>query len=273
MKYADLHLHTEYSDGTFSPQEVVAKAKAAGLDCIAVTDHDTVQAIDLVNEEAELRGIENIPGIEITSDEDGMEFHILGYFIDYHNTDFLNLLRKIELARRERVYAIVKKLNEHKIYINAEDVFGISQKGTVSRLHIARIMLKEGYIRSASEAFQKYIGVNCPCYVGRFRQSPKDSIETILKVGGLPVLAHPHNIISDEWFLKLVNFGLRGVEAYYLEYQKWVTQKYLDLALKYNLLVTGGSDCHGEAKEFERIGSIKIPYELVERMKDEKSRK
>jgi predicted metal-dependent phosphoesterase TrpH len=133
-------------------------------------------------------------------------------------------------------------------------------------------MLKEGYINTIYEAFQKYIGNKGSCYVGRFKMKPQEVIELVLASGGIPVLAHPNDLGDDAWIPKLVDYGLKGIEAYYLEHSKAITDKYLNIAKKYNLLVTGGSDCHGFAKEQVRIGKMKIPYELVEKLKDAQSR-
>lgn len=272
MKYADLHIHTLFSDGTFTPKEVVDTAKKENLSCISVVDHDTVEAIDSVEKEAALASIENIPGIEITSDENDVEYHILGYFIDHKDKSFLQLLDKIVSARVERVYLIVKKLKKHGINIEAEDIFKLAGKGTVGRLHIARVMKREGHIYSTNEAFQKYIGNNGPCYVARFKLTPKQAIAAIINTGGIPAIAHPLDLGNDDLVPQLVEWGLKGVEVYYLEYSEATINRYLAIAEKYNLLVTGGSDCHGLAKEQVRMGKIKIPYELVEKLKDAKAK-
>jgi predicted metal-dependent phosphoesterase TrpH len=267
MKFADLHLHTLFSDGTFSPGELVAEAKAAGLSAIAVCDHDTVEGIPLCIEEGKKVGIEVIPAIELTSEYEGLEIHVLGYFLDYTR---LHLVRKLESLRKyriERVYKITGKLKAQGVDLDPAKVFAIAREGVVGRLHIARALFNEGFVSSTQEAFYKYIGDKCPSYVAGFRFTPKEALNLIKDSGGVPVLAHPYLIRNDEYIQKFINDGIMGLEVYYPEHSQSDVNYFLNLAREHNLLVTGGSDCHGKAKAEIRIGAIKLPYELVEKIK------
>ncbi len=266
-KFADLHLHTVFSDGTYSPFELISESKKAGLSAIAVVDHDTVEAIPPVIEIAKTKGIEVLSGIELSTEYEGLEIHILGYLIDYKNKDLIERLVTLKENRIERVYKIVDKLKAIGITLNPEAVFDIAKQGTVGRLHIARALLLEHKVGSVFEAFQKYIGDKCPAYVLGFKFSPAEAIRLIKDSGGIAVLAHPYTLNNDDLILKFIDYGLMGLEVYYPEHSQSTINFYLDLAKKHNLLVTGGSDCHGNAKPEVRIGSIKLPYELVERLK------
>lgn len=268
MRFADLHLHTTFSDGSYTPQEIVKEAVKRGLSAIAIVDHDTVEGIDLAIDTAKDENIEVIPGIELSTDCDGLEVHILGYFIDYKNEHLLAKLDSLRKIRIERLYKILNKLSALGINLGADSVFNIAKKAVIGRLHIAQAMLKQGIVGSISEAFQKYIGNKCPAYVCGFGFSPLEAIKLIKEIAGIPVLAHPYSLRRDELIPQFVNYGLMGLEVYYPEHTQAMINFYLGLAQKYNLLVTGGSDYHGEVKPGVNIGMINFPYELVERLKE-----
>ena len=271
MKFADLHLHTTYSDGTYTPEQLISEANSAGLSAISVVDHDTIEGIDLTIEAALKEGIEVVPGIELSAEYENIEIHILGYLIDYKNKDLLARLSVLERIRVDRIYKIVDKLKALGLNLNPETVFEIAGKGTVGRLHIARAMVKDGIVNSTFEVFHKYLGDKCPANVLGFKFSPQEAIKLIRDSGGISVLAHPYTLKNDELIPKFVEYGLMGLEVYYPEHSQGTINFYLGLCEKYNLLVTGGSDCHGIAKPEVRIGSIKLPYELVEKLKKAKA--
>jgi predicted metal-dependent phosphoesterase TrpH len=251
---------------------LVAAGRKAGLSAIAVVDHDTVEGITPVLEAAQKVDLEVLPGIELSAEYSGLEVHILGYLIDYRNTNLLKRLAILSKNRTDRIYKIVEKLKHMGINLEANTIFGIAGSGTVGRLHVARALVKEGVVRSIYEAFQKYIGEKCPAYVLGFKFSPKEAIKLILDAGGIPVLAHPYSLNNDELIYEFIGEGLKGLEVYYPEHSQGLINLYLEIAKKYNLLVTGGSDCHGAAKPDTRIGLIKIPYKLVERLKEAKAK-
>ncbi|MFY9402807.1 MAG: PHP domain-containing protein [Candidatus Omnitrophota bacterium] len=272
MKFADLHLHTDFSDGTYTPEELVKSSLNAGLSAISITDHDTVLGVSKAIEIAESYSLEVIPGVEISSEYDSKEVHILGYLIDYKADSVLAQLDTLRKNRIERIYKITEKLNSLGLSLKAEDVFDIAGKSIPGRLHVARALEKKGLVGSIYEAFNKYIGDSGPAYVLGFRFSLKEAIDFIRGNGGIPVLAHPYTLNNDVLITDFIRLGIMGLEIYYPEHSQGEVNYYLNLAKEYNLLVTGGSDCHGNAKPKVRIGSMKIPYTLVERLKETKEK-
>jgi len=267
MKYADLHVHTSESDGTFTPKQLVKESLARNLSAIAIVDHDTVGAISEAMEAAQGVDLEIIPGIELTAQYENQEIHILGYFIDCQNKALLEKLELVQLNRIQRVHKIVNNLEGEGVKLNAQTVFDISGKGTVGRMHIARALLKEGWVTTTAEAFRKYIGDKSPAYVLGFSLSPLEAINLIKGAGGVAVLAHPYILHNDELITELAGYGLQGIEVYYPEHSQSMVNFYLDLAKKLNLLVTGGSDFHGSVKPEIKLGAIKIPIELVDKLR------
>ncbi|MBM3253317.1 MAG: PHP domain-containing protein [Candidatus Omnitrophica bacterium] len=267
-KFADLHIHTTLSDSTFSPKEVIERAKEHKLSAIAITDHDCVDAIEPALQLAELYGIEIIPAVELSSEDNDLEVHILGYFIDWRDKRFAYELNEMRKRRIERMEKMIKKLKDHGVEINIESIFKLSQCGSIGRLHIAQAMLKGGYVKNIKEAFRKYIGDKAPCYVSGFRISPQEAIGTINRIGGIAVFAHPGTLKKEDLLLDLVSDGLKGIEVYHPDHSQADILHYLKIATKYKLLVTGGSDCHGFGKEHILLGSVRIPYEFVEELKD-----
>jgi len=270
MRFADLHIHTIFSDSTNTISEIISLTKREGICCISITDHDTVEGIEQTIKEAEGFDIEVIPGVELTTEFEGIEIHILGYFIDYKNKYLLEKLDEIKRIRIKRIYEMTEKLRLKGVDINPESIIQFSKGGVVTRLHLAKKILESGYVKNILEAFTKYIGNNAPCYVSKFRFSPKEVISLILKIGGIPVLAHPKNLGTDNWIPKLCEFGLKGIEVIYPEYSSQEIIYYKGLARKYGLLITGGSDCHGTYKNGPLIGKIKLPYRYVEKLKEER---
>ena len=267
MKFADLHIHTDFSDSTFSPEEVAKCAGERGLSAIAICDHDCVDGIAPCTDAGSPLGIEVIPGIELTVEKQDAEIHILGYFIDWKTEWFRKRLKDMQEARIERIRKMVEKLNAAGIDVKAEDVFKLAGRGTVGRLHLAQAMLKTGKVKSFKEAFNKYIGFAKPCYVSNARFSPREAIEVLTKVGGVAVLAHPGVMKRDEYIPELVECGLRGIEVYHTDHNAAAVKRYEELAAQYGLLATGGSDCHGMGKGKVMIGTVRVPYELVEKLK------
>lgn len=270
MKYADLHVHTTSSDGTFSPAQLVKEGIKRKLSAIAVTDHDTIDAIAHVLAEAEGQNLEVIPGIELTAQHEGLEVHLLGYFFDYRNKILLESVELIRKGRIQRVHKIVENLRGLGVDLDAEIIFKLSGKATVGRMHIAKALLQEGKVSSIPEAFRKYIGDSSPAYVLGFDLCVPDAIKIIRQAGGVAVLAHPYLLRNDNLISEFVNYGLEGIEAYYPEHPQSVVNFYLDLAKRLNILVTGGSDFHGGSKPDIKLGMVKVPFELVEKLRQAK---
>ncbi|MDP2927359.1 MAG: PHP domain-containing protein [Candidatus Omnitrophota bacterium] len=270
MKYADLHVHTSCSDGTYAPAQLVREGIRRGISALAIVDHDTTEAIGEALAEAQGEDLEIIPGIELTARHENQEIHILGYFLDYRNKELLEKLKLVQLNRIQRVYKIVENLEGLGLKLNPVTVFSISGKGTVGRMHIARALVKEGLVGSTAEAFRRYIGDKSPAYVLGFRLSVPEAIKLIHAAGGVAVLAHPYMLHNDALIAEFAGYGLEGIEVYYPEHSQAMVNFYLDLAKKLNLLVTGGTDFHGSAKPQIKLGMIKIPLELVEKLRQAK---
>jgi predicted metal-dependent phosphoesterase TrpH len=268
-RFADLHVHTFHSDSTFTPAEVVDLAHRKGLSAIAVTDHDCVDGIDPSLARAEKYGVEIIAGVELTAEEENLEIHMLGYFIDWKADWFEKKLVKIREARLERIYAMVEKLKDSGIDVDPKKVLALSGPGSVGRLHLATVLYNEGLTSSVSEAFWKYIGNKAHCYVKKYKLTSKEAVDMILKLGGVPVLAHPHILRRDDLIPRFKKDGIRGIEAYHSDHAANVAAHYEDLAMRYGLLITGGSDCHGKGKSEVLLGKVKVPYSLVEALKKE----
>jgi 3',5'-nucleoside bisphosphate phosphatase len=269
MKFADLHVHTFYSDSTFSPEEVVACAVDKGLNAIAICDHDSIDGIVPCAEIGGRMGLEIIPGIELTVERSDVEIHILGYFMDYTSEPFRKRLKEIQEARIGRIHKMVEKLNAEGVSVKAEDVFSSAGRGTVGRLHLARAILKAGKLKTFKEIFDKYIGFKKSCYVSSIRFTPKEAIEALLEIGGVPVLAHPYVMGSDDCIPELVGYGLRGIEVYHTDHKPGVVKHYEALAKEHGLIATGGSDCHGLGKGRVLLGAVRVPYTTVEALREE----
>ncbi len=267
MKFADLHLHSVFSDGIYTPEELISISKRKGLSCVSIADHDTVAGIEPSILAAEKEDIEVLPAIELSAEYKGVEIHILGYLIDYKDGRLIKRLNFLKEKRIERILKMIEKLKKLNINIESDEIDEFASKGTVTRLHLAQILLKKGYVSSISQAFKSYIGDRSPAYVCGFHFSPQEAISLIKEIEGIPVLAHPHSINHDDLIPVFVGYGLGGLEVYYPEYTSQQRIYYENLAKKYNLLITGGSDFHGNVRPKVEIGCIKIPYQLVERLK------
>ncbi|MCK4401311.1 PHP domain-containing protein [bacterium] len=266
-KCADLHIHTIASDGTFSPRRVVQEAAKKGIHAIAITDHDTVQGIPEAIKAGRDMNIEVIPGVELAADERGSEAHILGLFIDWENKTLQDALKNLSVQRVSRMKKMIFKLAQFGMNIKFEEVLELAKGEVIGRLHLAQVMKKKGYVEYIAEAFNKYIGDRKACYVSRYKLSSEETISLIHRAGGVSIIAHPMLLHNDDIIIDLIKKGLCGIEAFYNHQPKKITEHYEKLAKDYGLLVTGGSDCHGEGKDRILIGSVKIPYEYVERLK------
>jgi hypothetical protein len=266
-KLADLHVHTNLSDGTFTPAEAVEGAINAGLSCIAITDHDCVDAIASAKKAVRSRDLEIIPGVEMTAQEKGREVHILGYFPDIKDERFLKRLKVIRQNRVDRVYKIVEKLKRYDICLDPEIIFELSGPGSVGRMHVASVLEQEGYVSSIKEAFNRYIGDKGPCYVSHYEITAKDAIAELKRVGAVVVYAHPQLMGGEDLIPKFMKYGLDGLEAFHSEQSKSVSRKFVEIAGEKGLLVTGGSDCHGLNKGRMLMGTVMVPYSFVEGLK------
>lgn len=268
MKFADLHLHTNFSDGTYSPEEMVAQAKHFELSAIALTDHDTVEGCARTEQACRAEGIEFIPGSELTAEHDDNELHILGYFLDTQNPRLLTEMAQFQTVRQNRIREMVSKLNQLGIPLDAEKVFALANCRSPGRPHVARALVQGGFCSSSDEAFERFLKKNRPAWVGKFKISAADAIELIHHAGGVAVFAHPGLNRADEVIPDLVEAGLDGIECFHTKHSPTTANHYITIAKRFNLLITGGSDCHGLTKGKPLIGTVKLPYEYVEQLKN-----
>ncbi len=262
----DLHIHTAASDGQYAPAEVVRLAHVQGLTTIAITDHDTTDGVAEALAAAEGIALEVIPGVEISTDIPHSEVHILGYYVAYQDPSFQARLAPFRDSRLNRAQRMVAKLARMGLPLDWRRVRQIAGTATVGRPHVARAMVERGYVGSIDEAFDRYINRNGPAYVERLKISPADAIQFILEADGIPVLAHP--LYESYLVPELARHGLVGLEAYYLGYTPDETRFLVDLAARHGLLVTGGSDFHGEEVQPEHLlGGVMVPETAVSSLK------
>lgn len=270
--FVDLHTHSTASDGSYSPTELLQRAKDAGLRVLALTDHDSTGGIEEAAQAARNLDIEFIPGIEINTDVSGGEIHVLGYFIEYQRSAFQEVLQVLRNARERRGQRMVELLNEAGIHISWERVREIAQ-GSVGRPHVARALMEAGYVQSVAEAFDKYIGKGCFAYVPRYKLTPEDAVHLVASANGLPVMAHPLWLPGlatlREWLPDLRAAGMVGLETYYGPYTPEEEGILHALADEYGLIPTGGTDFHGPGIHPTPLGGRYVPYEAVERLKAE----
>lgn len=265
--FADLHLHTYFSDGTFSPEEVVARGSKADLAALALTDHDTVEGCPRMAVACAAAQIEFITGAELTAEHEDLELHILGYFIDLENPKLLRQLARFQLVRQNRIREMVARLNERNVPLQADTVFALANCRAPGRPHVARALVQAGYCANPDEAFERFLKKDRPAWVPKAKMSALEAIELIHQAGGLAVMAHPALNRADHLIAALVSAGLDGLECFHTKHSAGATKRYLEFAERFHLLVTGGSDCHGLSKGKPLIGTVKLAYEHVEKLK------
>ncbi len=274
MKLIDLHVHSTVSDGTLSPTELALYAHSKGLSAIALTDHDTVDGIEECMKKGNELGLTIVPGIEFSADHFGKEVHILGYYINYRDQHLIAQLASLLEARSKRNEILLEKLREVGCPLEMKDLIAeAGPKAVITRAHIAKALLKKGYIHELSEAFSKYIGDGKPCFVPKARFTVDECINLIHQAGGIAVLAHPMLYgYSRQEVTQLIKgmkiAGLDGVECIYSTHTQDDTNHLLQICSNLNLLPTGGSDFHGANKPHLDLGSgygkLAIPYTLLE---------
>lgn len=274
-KYVDLHTHSNKSDGSMTPKELVRHAKENGLYAIALTDHDTTDGVEEAVSEGKRIGIKVLPGIEISVKSE-TETHILGYSIDIYNKNLLDALSRVKKLRLERTKKSVERLNELGIKITYDDVKKWAGSDIACRAHIARAMCEMGYTKSIKEAFLSYLSSGKPAYVNMQYLTAEEGISLINNAGGKAFVAHLHLIKKDDddlflYLKELKEKGLWGIEGYYTDYTDDMQKKYIKMANDLGLKISGGTDFHGKMKPHISIGTgygnMKIPCEIYENLK------
>ena len=259
---SDLHIHSTFSDGKDTPEEIVEAAKAAGLHYIAITDHDSVEGVTELYESGHYGSgsLHIIPGVGFTAGDAQHEVHILGYNIDIYDAGLQEKLEEISEARWARFTEIVELLQKLGYEIGETEV--LTDEGmckAVGRSHVARVLVKKGYFDSIRACFDQLLTRGKPAYVPHFRLVPEDVIELIKGAGGIPVLANPKELDDEATVAHLIAQGIGGIEAFYPTYDLADTQHYLGLAQQHGLLVSGGSDYRGFAgRQPDAIGQFTI---------------
>ena len=281
-RIVDLHVHSTESDGTFTPTEVIAEAKKAGLSAIALTDHDTATGIRKAMGAAKEAGIELIPGIELSTaytfpgKKQEKEIHIVGLYINPDDPELLKMTAEFRECRDKRNEKMIAALQEEGFPITMEALLAANPDSVITRANIARFLYEHGWIKSVTEAFDKYIGDGCRCYVGRFKVSPMEAVSLIKRTGGIAILAHPllyHLGVEQLQLLidDLKAVGLDGIEAIYSTYTTGEEQLVKRIAKENKLLISGGSDFHGANKPYIHLGTGKgtmsVPHEFLEAMR------
>lgn len=258
---ADLHTHTTASDGLQRPAENVAMAAARGLGAIAITDHDTVDGIAEALEAGERLGIAVVPGVEISTVAEGIDIHVLGYYVDWRDADWQSKLARLLTLREQRNDMMLAKLNELGLSITLEDVLEEAKAqgkdgGSIGRPHIAAVLANKGYVASMQEAFDRYLGQDGAAYANPPRLHPFEALEWIRQAGGTSVIAHPGLYRNDELVRAVIARGAEGIEVYHSDHDAADEERYLAMAREYGLIVTGGSDFHGERQGVVFHGEI-----------------
>lgn len=269
---ADLHVHTRASDGDLDPGEVVSQARYSGLDAVAVTDHDTVAGTAETLEAARRCGMEAIAGVEISAVFEPGTLHILGYFPSYPE-GFEQALKPLQEARIIRCPRIIGKLKELGMDVSLDDVKRIAGSAQIGRPHIAKALIRKGLVRDFDEAFSRYLAKGKPAYVDKEKMSCSEAIRAILAHRGLPVLAHPFTLELPKAELRkfvrdLTDHGLAGIEVSYPEHTRAQKRFFTEMAREYDLLVTGGTDYHGQGHGGMMIGSHGLDMQGLQKFRE-----
>jgi len=267
MKFTDLHLHSRFSDGTYAPEELAAHARRCGLSAIALTDHDSVEGCPETARACAAAGIEFIAGTELTAEQGGNELHFLGYFVDTHNDRLLTQIARCQVVRQNRIREMVSRLNDLRVPLAADAVFALANCRAPGRPHVARALVQAGLCASLDEAFERFLRKNRPAWVPKFKMSAGEAIDLIHQAQGVAVLAHPGLNRTDEVIPGLVEAGMDGIECFHTKHSTATSERYLEMADRFHLLVTGGSDCHGLSKGKPLIGTVRVPYQHVEKLR------
>ncbi len=276
MKKIDLHTHTTASDGIYSPRQLIDLAVKNGLVAMAITDHDTVDGLPEAVDYARSIDFRLYPGVEFSIEYDTGSFHLIGMNVNYAHTGLRSTVKRLAEYRGTRAYRIIDDLKKHGIDIPQEEVMAESGGGAIGRPHIARVMVNHGYASNIKEIFKNYLVKGKPGYIKKVRIEFNEAVSLIKESGGIPVIAHPvslecSDMVEFEGLLKgFIEHGVEGIEVFAAMHTPEMAEQYRALAVKYRLLMTGGSDFHGDKDE--TIGNYQkespIPFELYALLED-----
>lgn len=267
--WVDLHLHTNFSDGLFSPTQLILKAKEMGLSAVGIVDHDTIDGIPEAMDAGSRISVEVVPGVELSSQFGNKDIHVIGYYFDPECSRLMEYLDLFLKERYRRAVKMVGNLNRLGIRMTMDEVEEKAKGKSIGRPHLAEVLMEKGYVETFQEAFQQYIGYGSESYEKKYKLLPEEAVGLISEAKGLSFLAHPGFSITDEILLNLVKAGLDGIEVVHPKLNPDRTQYLQKIAKRYGLLVCGGSDCHGGRDKYPTIGHYSVPYAILEEIKKE----
>ncbi len=267
-KLIDLHMHTHFSDGRCSPKETAAIAAERRLAAIAITDHDSLDALPEAQECTNKLGIEFVTGIELSCTYQNSDIHMLAYFVDCNYKPLAEKVKFYQAERLKRGEMMVRKLNEMGLDLRMDTVKRMAGSGVVGRPHVADALLSEEFVQTFDEAFSRYLGYHAPAYVPKTFFDPVEAIELVHKAGGLAIMAHPGTAKRDDTIDYFKEIGMDGIEVYHSKHTAQQVRHYKSIAEKKNLLISGGSDWHGRPDPRAEMGSQRVPYEVLVRMRE-----
>ncbi|MBI2792572.1 MAG: PHP domain-containing protein [Gammaproteobacteria bacterium] len=259
FKRADCHCHTTFSDGSFDVVALLDLAKEKQLSGLSITDHDTIDSYPIAIPYARTLDIELISGIEISTELKSTSIHVLGYAFDLQNNELISFCQRLQQEREQRNQKILEKLTKCKMPITMEELRERFGNVSIGRPHIAKLMVTKGYAKSMKQAFSRYLGDKCRCYVSGYQVEVEAAIELIHRASGYAVLAHPNTIRPTRLIDDLMNMPFDGIEVYYGHLSLKQEQPWIDIAMKKDWMMTGGSDFHGEKKSFHPLGCSWTP--------------
>jgi len=259
----DLHLHSTASDGSYPPETVVALAEKNGVTVMALTDHDSIEGLPAAEARAAKSGIRVLPGIELSVSEEGFDVHLLAYGFDPEDKSLLAAIARYRRGRRDRAAKILARLKGLGIRIPLEQVESIAQGGALGRPHVAEALMRGGHVDTFHEAFQRFLGHHAPAYVPKDVVALEEAVQVVRDAGGVTALAHPGTLNRDHWIPKWAQRGLDGIEVWHSKHSAGDVARYEALARVHGLLMTGGSDYHGERTPDVTIGSVPVPETIL----------
>jgi 3',5'-nucleoside bisphosphate phosphatase len=265
MKKIDLHIHTTCSDGVFTPKQILEKVTNFEMDVFSITDHDNIDGFLEVKDCMPENGPELIPGVEISSNHNDKDVHILAYFFDPDNAELKKMLGNIHTGRFQRAEQILERLQKININISMERIRELAGgNDLIGRPHIARAIIEAGLCRNTQDVFDKFLGEDCPGFVPKPAPSSEEVIKLIKETGGVSVLAHPYTLRSDEILYELIELGIDGMEVFYAKHNAFNTKFFNEVAITNKLIRTGGTDFHGDGIDLEFFGKFFPPEEIIE---------